>query len=348
MYLRDEEKYMQQEIIETTDLLDDRGYVKSPGYARMMRVRYNREKVRTHPFGLKEWDFYQVLHGDWVMHLTIGHVSYVASISADLVNLRDGRRAGFNRMRPLPLRSLPMPCNPETPHTLKVNGKDYSAFYDVDAKRRHLVMKAEDKKAGRVEIDITIPNNPENEKMVIVTPFPGNPRQFYLNYKENYWGAEGSAKIGDIEVEFDNSTVSLMDWGRGVWPFKHEWFWGSGTGWVNDAHFGFNIGWGFGDTSNATENFFFYKDKAYKLGMLTVTREENDYMKPWHFISEGNDFDFIMEPVFDNYTETKLLFVNTHCHQVFGNWSGKAVLPDGKALEIEKLTAFCEHAENRW
>jgi len=339
---------MQREITEMTDLLDGRGHVAAKGYARIMRVNYNREQIKTHPLSVKEWDFYQVLHGDWVMHLTIGHVSYIASISADLLNIRDGRRVSFNKLRLLPLQSMRMPRNPELPHELEAKGRNYLARYEVDEKKRRLIMRAEDKKAGRVDIDITLLNNPENEKMVIATPFADNPRQFYLNYKENYWGAQGKATIGDVTVEFDESTLSLMDWGRGVWPFTQEWFWGNATGWTGGEHFGFNIGWGFGDTSNATENFFFYKDKAYKLGALEVTRDEKDYMKPWHFVSDDGNFDFTMEPIFDNYTETKILFIDTHCHQVFGNWKGAATLPDGIKLEISDLVAFCEHAENRW
>jgi len=339
---------MQHEITEMTDLLDSRGLVATPGYAHRMRVNYNREQVKTHPLSVKEWDFYQILHGDWIMQLTIGHVSYIARIGANLLSIRDGRRHSFERRHMLPLQSLQMPRNPELPHELEVKGRDYIARYEVDEKQRRLIMRSDDKKAGRVYIDVTLPNNPENEKMVIVTPFHGNPRQFYLNYKENYWGAEGSATIGDTTVKFDDNTVALMDWGRGVWPFKHEWFWGHATGWVGGEHFGFNIGWGFGDTSKATENFFFYKDKAYKLGVLSVTRDENDYMKPWHFVSDDGAFDFTMEPTFDNYSETKVLFVNTQCHQVFGNWRGTATLPDGEKLEVNDLVAFCEYVINRW
>ena len=339
---------VQHEITEMTDLLTSEGCVASPGFARMMRVNYNREMIKTHIFSLKEWDFYQILHGDWVLQLTIGHVSYMSSVSAVLYNLRDNRCLSFNKMKLFPLRSLPMPRNPEVPNELKMEGKDFFAHFSVDGERRHLIMKADDEGAGSFDIDITLPNNPNNEKMVIVTPFRHNPRQFYLNYKENYWRAEGYAKAGGVTVEYDDSTVALIDWGRGVWPFTQEWFWGNGTGWADGKHFGFNIGWGFGDLSRATENFFFFEDKAYKLGVLEFERDAGDYMKPWHFRSEDGDFDFTMNPIFDHYTETKLLFVNNHCHQVFGEWSGVATLPDGRKLEIDKLTAFCEHAENRW
>lgn len=338
---------MQREITARTDLLDSRGRLAAPGYARTMQYRYNRESIRSRPLALKEWDFYQVIQGDWVLHLTIGHVSYAASISATLLNPRTGQSLSFGRMRPLPLRSMPMPRDPEVPNRLEQRGRDYYACFDVSETARHLVLRGEDKRAGRVDIDLTLRNNPENEKMVIATPF-SKPGQFYLNYKENYWGATGHATIGDVTVEYGEGTTGLIDWGRGVWPLEQEWFWGNGTCFLEGEHFGFNIGWGFGNLENATENFFFYRDKGYKLGQLQVDRDERDYMKPWHFVSDDGSFDFVMEPFYDNFTQTKILFLDAHCHQIFGRWNGTARLPDGTALAVRDRVAFCEHAENRW
>lgn len=338
----------QREITRWTDLLDKKGALASPGFARKMLFNYNRENIRSRPFALKEWDFYQIQHGSYVAHLTIGHVTYAGNVAADIINMETGEKAGFNVLFPFPMRSMPMDRNPEKPHELHISKRDYDACYTVTDTARRLTMHSTGGKYGAVDIDITLNNNPDNEKMVIATPFHGNPNQFYLNYKENYWGGSGSMTLGDMSLDLDDSTVALIDWGRGVWPFTQEWFWGNGTGWVNAEHFGFNIGWGFGDLSNATENFFFYKDKAYKLGTLKVDVDLTDYMKPWSFVSDDGDFNFTMTPMYDNYSETKLLFVDNHCHQVFGHWNGTATLPDGEKLEVHDLIAFCEHAKNRW
>lgn len=343
---------MQREITEQTDLLDKKGNVLYPGYARRMLVRYNRENIRSRPFALKEWDFYQLAQGDWILQTTIGHVSYAASISATLFNLRTGQRAGFGRMRPLPLRGLNMPLNPEEPNRLEVKGGDYSAAYYVSEKKRRIVFKAREK-TGLVDIDITLNNDPANEKMVIVTPFKKKPNQFYLNYKENFWGGSGyftqaAEGGGDLTVNFGADTTALIDWGRGVWPFTQEWFWGNCTAFLDGRRFGFNIGWGFGDLSHASENMVFYDGKAYKLGILDVKREGGNYMADWHFTSDDGILDLVMQPFYDNYTRTKILFIDTHCHQIHGAFSGTVRLPGGKTLELKKVTAFCEHAENRW
>ena len=338
---------MQREITSNQTLLDEKGALIQPGFAKKMLFEYNRERINAGPFSLKEWDFYQIISSDTVLQLTIGHVSYVASFSVMLFNIQSGEKKSFTRMKPLPLCSINMPRNPEKPNVLEVHGKDYQMRFDTRSTERLLIVQAEDKKLGKIDIDLTLHNDPENEKLVIATPF-FKKNQFYLNYKESYYGMSGRVTVGDMRMSPGPNDTALMDWGRGVWPFQHEWFWGNGAGFVGGEHFGFNIGWGFGDLQYATENMFFWNGKAYKLDQLDVERDERDYMQPWHFKDRDGLFDFTMTPVYDRYTENNMLVINTHCHQIFGRYNGTAVLPDGKTIEVKDLIAFCEHAENRW
>ncbi len=338
---------MQREQTTQVKLLNERGEIVSPGFSKKMLYEYNRENVKAGPFSLKEWDFYQITTRDHVLQMTIGHVSYVASFSAVLFSLKTGERRSFARMKPFPLRGMDMPADPEQPNTVQTEGRDFSMRFETKTGERVLTLRAKDAKLGNVDIFISLTNDPENEKMVIATPFE-NKRQFYLNYKENYYGTQGSAVFGDVRFETGPDDTALLDWGRGVWPFAHEWFWGNGSAFLNDGRFGFNIGWGFGDLSNATENMFFWNGKAYKLGALKVERDPGNYMTPWHFRDDTGCFDFTMTPVRDNFTQTRIAFIRTQCHQVFGRYDGFAVLPDGGRIEVRDLTAFCEHAENRW
>ncbi len=338
---------MQREITSVQTLLDEKGALIQPGYARRMMYEYNRDQISAGPFSLKEWDFYQIVSGDTVLQLTIGHVSYVASFSVMLFNIQTGEKRSFTRMKPLPLRTIGMPRNPEKSNALEVKGKDYHMRFGTSANERRLVVQAQDKQLGNIDIDLVLNNDPENEKLVIATPFFKR-NQFYLNYKESYYGVSGRVTFGDMRMTPGPDATALLDWGRGVWPFAHEWFWGNGAGFVDGVRFGFNIGWGFGDLQYATENMFFWNGKAYKLDRLDATRDAHDYMKPWHFKDNNGLFDFTMTPIYDRYTENKMIVINTHCHQIFGRYNGTAVLPDGKVIEVKDLMAFCEHAENRW
>ena len=336
----------QQRITAPVPLLDEAGRLVKPGYATHMLYRYNRHRVAGRPFGLKEWDFYQLALGDYVLQLTIGHVSYMSSVSGTLFSLTSGERRSFTHMEPLPLRGMAMPLSPERPSVLRAEGRDYAMEFAVTKTARRLRLRAE-RGADSIDVDLLLPQNPSDEKMVIATPFE-HPEQFYLNCKEHYYGVTGHARFGDLLVRATGQETGLLDWGRGVWPFHQEWFWGCGSAFVPGGRFGFNIGWGFGNLEHATENMFFWNGTAHKLGVLTVERDPADYLAPWRFYTEDDRFDLTMQPVFDNYTETKLAFVNNQCHQVFGSFSGKAVLPNGQTLQLEELTAFCEHATNNW
>lgn len=338
----------QTELLEKTPLLDDKGRILRPGYAKKMNYIYNREQIHAHPFALKEWDFYQISCGEgWILQMTIGHVSYAGNFSAALFNIYTGVKREFSRISPFPMKNIPMPRNPECKNSIGVQDRDYKMLFQTREHYRLLSLRAEDSELGLVDIRVRLANDISNEKMVIATPF-SRPDQFYLNYKENYYRASGRAIFGDLTIDLQPDSSALLDWGRGVWPFHQEWYWGNGTCLVKDVPFGFNIGWGFGDLSHATENFFFYDKKGIKLDTLTLTKDEKDWKKPWHFVSSDGAFDFQMEPVFDNDTRTELAFVKNRCHQVFGRFSGRAVLPDGRVITVKDMTAFCEHAVNRW
>lgn len=91
--------------------------------------------------------------------------------------------------------------------------------------------------------------------MVIATPFDKN-AHFYFNQKINCMRAEGVVKCGNKEWKFDKSdSMGTLDWGRGVWTYDNTWYWGSLQGYLEDgSRFGWNIGYGFGNTSAASEN----------------------------------------------------------------------------------------------
>lgn len=336
----------QNEITRPTLLLAKTGNIANPGYARQMYYCYNPSRISTSIFSLKEWDFYQIDLGDYILQLTIGHLSYIANFNALLISMKGDKLRAYNAFQALPLRSLNMPLFPGTKQKIEKIGKNYSICFEVKNGYRHLTMHAS-LAEGPINIDLLLPENPADEKMVIATPFYKS-GQFYLNCKQHFYGITGSVTFGDITIQADGTQTGLLDWGRGVWPFHQEWFWGCGNCFVGKNKFGFNIGWGFGNTQYATENMFFWNGKAYKLGTLEVTRDPNNYMAPWHFVDSTGNFDFTMTPSHNHYTETKVAFIDKHCNQVFGMFNGFVKLPNGKKIQIKNMQAFCEHSENNW
>ena len=141
--------------------------------------------------------------------------------------------------------------------------------------------------------------------MVIATPFDKD-KHFYYNQKINCMRAEGWFSFDGKKYEFnsENGALATLDWGRGVWTYDNTWYWGSGQMILEDGgRFGFNIGYGFGNTSAASENMLFYNGTSHKLADVSFnipkSGEEYLYMRPWTFTSSDGRFEMTFEPIID-------------------------------------------------
>ena len=116
--------------------------------------------------------------------------------------------------------------------------------------------------------------------------------------------------------------------------------------------FGFNIGYGFGDTSAASENMLFYNGKAHKLSevkfQIPSAGGKDDFMSPWKFSSDDGRFEMDFIPLMDRSAKIDLKLICSDQHQVFGRFSGTAVLDDGQKVEIKDLAGFAEKVRNKW
>ncbi|HZJ83417.1 MAG TPA: DUF2804 domain-containing protein [Clostridia bacterium] len=338
---------MQNQIINPSNLIDVDGTLVQKGYSTHSVLNYNRESIKARSWRIKEWDFYQVSNNEFCIQMTIGHVSYVGSVNVVIMDLQKGSRTSIEKRLVLPFNSLKMPRNAEE-GDLKYQSKNFYMDFAIGEQNRRLRAKISDPKQPAVDLDIVL-EQPDKSSIVMVTPFDEDPHAFYYNHKINCMPASGVASIGGKEYSFyPKDSFGLLDWGRGVWPFSHEWFWGSGSTWIDGKRFGFNIGYGFGNTSAATENMIFYDGDCHKIDEVNFNIPEDSYSKPWTFTSNDGRFEMDFDPIYDNYTEDKVLVVNKHCHQVFGKFNGKAILDDGQVIEIKDMMAFAEHAVNRW
>ena len=157
-------------------------------------------------------------------------------------------------------------------------------------------------------------------------------------------------------TEIPNMTedsFAVLDWGRGVWTYKNTWYWGSASGQVDGVPFGWNIGYGFGDTRAASENVLFYNGKAHKLSQVVfhIPMKDDgteDYMKPWTFSSDDGRFEMDFVPVLDRKSKTTVAVIESDQHQVFGHFTGKAVLDDGTIIDVKDFFGFAEKVKNKW
>ena len=145
----------------------------------------------------------------------------------------------------------------------------------------------------------------------------------------------------------------VLDWGRGVWTYHNTWYWGSASGELDGVPFGWNIGYGFGNTEAATENVLFYDGRVHKLSEVRfeIPMDEDgfeDFMKPWVFTSDDNRFYMNFTPVLDRSAFMSAGVVLSDQHQVFGRFTGRITLDDGTVLPVRDFFGFAEKVENKW
>ena len=237
---------------------------------------------------------------------------------------------------------------------ISVHSKKYSIEFLNDGKKRTLVANVKDFEKGvDLECSLCLTQEPK-DSMVIATPFANKPKAFYYNQKIVGFSVDGFVKLGDKEIVFDGKTTrGILDWGRGVWTYKNTWYWGAGAGVVKGHEVGFNIGYGFGDTSSATENMVFYDGVAHKLEDVTFhiptnSKGKEDFMSPWKFSSSDGRFEMDFVPVLNRHSNTDVVVVGSNQNQVFGKFSGTIILDDGKKVKIKDFLGFAEKVVNKW
>ena len=341
---------MQHEITRPIPLLNGSGDLTEPGYAKKLLPVYRRADIRASSLRVKEWDYYLISNGRYALALTIADNGYMGMDSVSIIELEEKWEITTSPMSFLTLGRVGLP---ETSGfgVSEHEGKDHRLCFSVlGGGRRLLTAHMEhfgDK--GALEAYIELSDEPE-ESMVICTPFD-KPGHFYYNQKINCQRAKGWFSYGGRTWIFDGSdSFAVLDWGRGVWTYHNTWYWGSASYQVDGVPFGWNIGYGFGDTSAASENMLFYDGKAHKLSQVRflIPGGEKDFLSPWKFTSDDGRFEMDFAPVLDRASCTDLKLIKSDQHQVFGRFNGKAVLDDGRIIEVKDFPGFAEKVENKW
>ena len=335
------------EVIKQQNLLNKRGNIKEPGYAKSLIWKYRRSQIQAPKFRIKEWDYYLVLNEDFACAFTISDLGYIGMQSVSLLNFKEGWEHTESIVNPMPMGKMGLP-NTSVYGNTKYKDKRLHMEFKVKEGRRMILCNF---KNFHEEKDFSckiILDEPKMDSMVIATPFEKD-KHFYYNQKINCMPASGTATFDGKTYTFNKETdFGTLDWGRGVWTYDNTWYWGSGNTIVNGKPFGFNIGYGFGDTSAASENMLFYDGVAHKLDDVKFHIPKGDYMKPWKFTSSDGRFEMDFVPVLDRAACTDLKAIVSDQHQVFGKMTGKAILDDGTVIEVKDMMCFAEDVHNKY
>ena len=337
-------------------LLNERGELNECGYAFQLVKQYQRKNVRAGLFRTKEWDYYLIYNGHYGVALTIDDNSYMGLVSMSFLNFDERKEQTASPMFLFPNGKLHFPTD-SSAGLISASGKGYRFSFETNNGVRMLYAHLDEFGSfGPAEAEFTL-TDPPQDTMVIATPWAGHPKHFYYNQKIIGMRAEGMFSFGGRTYEFvPEQSFGLLDWGRGAWTYENTWYWSAAQGISEDHVFGFNLGYGFGDTTAASENMLFCDGKASKLGRIrfVIPKDTGDgsmspdteYLSPWVFTSDDARFEMTFSPILDRSSCTNAGILLSDQHQVFGYFDGTAVTDDGRAVAVQHFLGFAEKVVN--
>ncbi|MEF9925616.1 MAG: DUF2804 domain-containing protein [Raoultibacter sp.] len=351
-------------------LHNDKGALDQPGWANQLLLTYDKARVKAPKWRLKEWDYYLINDDDYAVALTLGDLGYMGLLSASLIDFKAATFITTSEIVPLPLGKFALPTT-TAQGVSEFRNKRVHFRYEVEEGLRHIKVHFA-RFNGRVALDVeaTLDEQPR-DSMVIATPWAQDPHAFYYNQKILAMRAQGSFHTGQLLHGFSpDNSFGLLDWGRGVWTRDNHWFWACAQGWQEgtpdageeDAghRVGLNLGYGFGDTSAASENMFFVDGHAYKFGVVSFEIPQTDafatakktadryhLLQPWPIHDEEGLIDLVFTPLLDRCDYQNVGLVLSDQHQVFGEFSGTIIL-EGKPFTLKNLKGSAEVIHNKY
>ncbi|TFG02399.1 MAG: DUF2804 domain-containing protein [Promethearchaeota archaeon] len=336
----------QNEIIEPSNLFQKDGSLMQRGWGRKPLLTYNKEDIGAKKYRIKEWDHYSILNKEFGLQVTAADIGYLRLMGFTWLDFKNQVRFGKETIQPF--KHIDLPRSSLEDSDIIFPSKKLNATISTRKGKRIITIDHPKFDNRGLKGEIILYDDPKSDNTVVVTGYD-DPKRFYYNHKVNYMPAEGTMQLGNKSYTFDPETsFGLLDWGRGVWPYRTHWLWGSGCGKVDGVPVAFNIGYGFGDLSTHTENIIFYDGKAHKIDEVTFHHENRDPKKPWQFTSNDDRFNMVLKPLIPQEAKLNLGIIKLDTSILHGLYSGDIVLDNGEKIHIDEMLGHAEDIYWKW
>jgi hypothetical protein len=341
---------VEHEITQPSPLLDEQGNLVQVGWARHPLLDCNLEQARFYPvralqrFRIKRWDYYGVTSPDLYFSATVADLGYAGQVFVYVVDFAHGIYHEETVTVPF-ANGIHLPRNNDRGES-SYTGRKVTASFQVGPEMRQIKVRWDDFGGRPLNADVQIRLATDHESTVVVVPI--GERRFYYNRKINCLPVEGTLEVGGEHHQFHpTNSLGSLDWGRGVWEYNSFWVWASASGFLSDGRrAGLNMGFGFGDTSAATENTLLLEGRIHKLPRVRIDYESRDFMESWRMRSDRVDLTFV--PFLPRVAKTNLLLIRSEVHQLFGRYHGTVRSDDGETIHIEDMIGWAEEHHARW
>lgn len=341
-----------QSVLQPGKLLDNNGNLTQAGWATHPVLDANLEnsqfyRVRAlQSLRMKIWDYYAVTTPTHFFSFTVSDIGYLGMVFAYVIDFASGEYKEQTLALPFGGR-VKLPRNSTAGLTEYAKGDLYLRFNAEEATRT-VSVRWPGFGGSALNAELVLDCPADHESMNIVIPIQG--KRYYYNRKINCMPASGWVQYQGKQHEIEPATcLGSLDWGRGVWEYSSFWVWASASGFLADRRrIGLNLGFGFGDTSAATENSFLLENRIHKLDEVKFTYDNRNFKASWTMRSPDGRLDLVFTPFFERVAKTDALVLKSEVHQMFGRYNGFVVTDEGEKLPITDLIGWAEEHNAKW
>jgi hypothetical protein len=339
----------QNELPSAVSVLTDTGEPQNFGWSRQPSFFYDSALVWAPRRKLSEVDRYIVFNPTHMVIFEIRDDGYLGYMGITVLSLKDKKRSTQVFQTLLPLGSYEMPPGSQSGAIRYRRKKAELDFVPMESGVRIIrvdIPKFGHNQSMRGELVLTEPVNAES--LVCNLPWRNDKNAFRYSRISPWYAVEGVIQFGSTQIIFSGGNAwGIFDWSRGVRPRADIRYWAASCGLCSDHSVGFNIGYGLMTSSVCTENAFFVDGKLHKLNQVTFHIPQN-WLNPWRFTSNDNRLEMTFSPQQMRVDRRQMLYHTVTRRQVYGDFSGKAVLDDGAEMDFHNITGFAEWCRTRF
>jgi len=338
------------ELTAPVDLCDSSGRL-APAAIGWSRRPLHRCNLRGRPFAKKRWNYWAFTTPEQLFSATIADLDYAGLVFVYWADWSRGEHVEHTRVTPF-ARGVPAGAR-AMPECVEESVRFESRELSVDLLREtagwRIVVRCPDFGGRSLMADLHASEPPGHETLNVVIPWSRH--QFQFTAKHNTLPARGSVRIGEREIAFEGPDhFACLDFGRGIWPRRCIWNWGSASGRCDGRVLGLNLGGQWTRGTGMTENAICVDGRIHKLGEeLDWQYDRRDFMRPWRIEAPRSGRVCLeFRPLLERVAATNALVVRSQVHQLFGHYTGHVVADGGERLSVGGLAGWTEEHVARW
>lgn len=296
----------------------------------------------------KRWDYWCITSDDFVLSLTYADIDYLGLAAVWFLDRRSNETFSAGMGTPLGIGfDLPDTVG-GGPMRYDHLGLDIYLREEAAGTRLGAAARKRDGRVLYADVLVALPEGHETLSVVV----PWDERTFQYTSKHNTRPAIGWVRTSgeSYEAGSDTNSWGCLDFGRGIWPHRVAWNWGSASGRCGGRVVGLQLGGRWTDGTGSTENGIMVDGRLHKISeTLEWTYDRRDWKRPWRIRTPHSEsVDLTFTPEFERAEGVNLGVAGTQVHQCFGTYQGTIRCDDGSPISVEGLYGWAEEARQRW